>query len=773
MQRQGLLTEKQAADIRGGLKRFFKPNPFEEFSYEDIKRFPFDVLDPKQKAFFDAARLQLLRAEPSRFADYKKHLSFLNQVNTDAVARAQKAIKDDLRLQQKAIQQAHVNQATNRMHNLGQDALIASGGVGLGLYGGKKLYDSLHKQSSQMPPTLEEALKIHEADYHHVMSRAPEHLRSDLHELFSLERDDIMKHYGQQKQSSADIAEKVAVVVGGQRLQEAKRLFEHSTNYLDRYLAGEHSLEDLIKFGKKVLTEAERTGAEANPELAPLYQSFRDKFKQAHTHLTNNPPKPKPHSPNSPNSPNSSRSPSRSSSSSSSSSSSDSSPKWPLRTAIGILGAGGLTGAGMLWHHLYKEHEANKMLKESEEQSQLTEEQIQMLRLSALTPEQRALYLQVNPAGVPKMANQNHKEAGIRDFFRGPIGRKSPEFVQGRQAIDVAGKAKREEDYLKSYAKRKGLNVNPTGEIGHAPQPGFFSRNKLPLGLLAAGAGGLYLMNQQQDKLSAYDETLTRLGLGKLAAAMPSKMPPIPFKAKSQAARQGKPFFTPSQAERAKKLEGPAHTKAPWEDMKTAFDRGYYSVLNMLNTDKTAAADRAIAATARAVMPKSKAVIRAADANLPGIPDVSRMPTMVPTGKADTAAARALRSERAAGSQLPSGQADVAAGRSARAAKKSQTPQAAPTAPQSPGLMDIFGGGKARPEGLLSVKQTQKAPLLNRAKGMVGDVANKTQEAWGKMPTWGKGMAAGGAGLGLLGGGMGLGSAMASPPPQPPIVLAH
>jgi hypothetical protein len=505
-------------------------------------------------------------------------------------------------------------------------------------------------------------------------------------------------------------------------------------------------------------------------------------------------------------------------------------------------------GAGLGGYGLYK-----ALKKESEEQPQLTEEQIQMLRLSALTPEQRALYLQVNPAGVPKMANQNHvdalsaavqheadktkqidslisrsdnltkqvadihapkpkapmsrlakggligagvlgaglggyglykalkkeseeqpqlKEAGIRDFFRGPIGRKSPEFVQGRQAIDVAGKAKREEDYLKSYAKRKGLNVNPTGEIGHAPQPGFFSRNKLPLGLLAAGAGGLYLMNQQQDKLSAYDETLTRLGLGKLAAAMPSKMPPIPFKAKSQAARQGKPFFTPSQAEHAKKLEGPAHTKAPWEDMKTAFDRGYYSVLNMLNTDKTAAADRAIAATARAVMPKSKAVIRAADANLPGIPDVSRMPTMVPTGKADTAAARALRSERAAGSQLPSGQADVAAGRSARAAKKSQTPQAAPT-PQSPGLMDIFGGGKARPEGLLSVKQTQKAPLLNRAKGMVGDVANKTQEAWGKMPTWGKGMAAGGAGLGLLGGGMGLGSAMASPPPQPPIVLAH
>lgn len=897
MQRQGLLTEKHAADIRSGIKRFFKgPNPFDEFSYEDIKRFPFYTLDPKQQAFFDEARLRLLRADRSRFADYKKHLSFLNKVNADNVARDQKAIKDDLRLQQEAIQQAHVDTATNRMHNLGQDALLATGGIGAGLYGGKKLYDSMRKQSS------------------------------------------------------AEIAEKVAVSVGGKRLQAAKDFFTTSFNSLDRYLAGQHTPEELKAFYVKVRKEAEATGAKTHPELQPLYESLLGKFQEAKKFVDANPvPIKKPEAPKQPNRPSSPSKPSKTSKPSSSSkpnlktkpSSATSraprgsapAPKWPLRTAIGLLGLGGVTGAGLLGRHLYKEHEAEKMLKESAEygnypllnlstdgerieallaaarkkleqlpleqvvgfdvasnkpfthmtdphydmeqllrsvpdldtshpiisehnkalkefhtrrkaeylanpeiaainakkfedhqrylkdveqaglraearakakaqpekppkapkapkepktpsptstlkedvakthvkpvdlsakleeskkqvkaknkqeahavtrekldnrakqlssprtpaassspkapkapmsrlakggligggllgaglggyglyralkkesqEQPLTEEQIQVLRLASLTPEQRALYLQVNPAGVPKMAT--HKEAGFFDFFRGPIGRKSPEFSQGIKTIDEAAKNKKLEEYLAARAKSKGLNMAPTGELSPAAKPGFLQRNKWPLGLLAAGAGGLYLMNQNQDKYSAYDETLTQYGLGKLAAKLP---PPIPFKAKSQAARQGKPFFTPAQAEHAKKLEGPAPAKAPWEDMKKvsqSFEQGYMDTLAQYKV----------------------------------------------------------------------------AGAFARMLKGAPIHEGAAPSRYATGF------------GVKAEKAVKVPGVKDQAKGVAKDTAKKMQEGWGKMPTWGKGMVAGGAGLGLLGGGMGIGSAMSSPPP--PVVIA-
>lgn len=47
------------------------------------------------------------------------------------------------------------------------------------------------------------------------------------------------------------------------------------------------------------------------------------------------------------------------------------------------------------------------------------------------------------------------------------------------------------------------------------------------------------------------------------------KLPPpntlLPMKRNMSPAKQGKPFFTPPQAEKAKSMEGPAYMKAPWE----------------------------------------------------------------------------------------------------------------------------------------------------------------------------------------------------------------
>jgi hypothetical protein len=292
-------------------------------------------------------------------------------------------------------------------------------------------------------------------------------------------------------------------------------------------------------------------------------------------------------------------------------------PKAPMSRAgkAGLIGAG-IAGAGLGGYGLYK-----ALRKESEEQPQLSEEQMQTLRLMSLTPEQRAMYMQVNPAGVPKMATNSNsnwrkddnkgwndkyvpgtnverkdvkkfvpsvkgkakdakkiwddattlpktpseaKEAGVRDFVSRHLGRKSEDFIKARKTLDVASRAKNEQDLLDAYAKKRGLHVNEEGVIGNQPVPkgpGFLQRNKWPLAIGAAGAGGLYMMNQQ-DKQGSYNETLTRLGLSKLAAKLP---PPIPFKAKSQTAKQGKPFFTPSQANTAKKMDGPAPAKAPWE----------------------------------------------------------------------------------------------------------------------------------------------------------------------------------------------------------------
>lgn len=167
----------------------------------------------------------------------------------------------------------------------------------------------------------------------------------------------------------------------------------------------------------------------------------------------------------------------------------------------------------------------------------------------------------------------------------------------------------------------------------------------------------------------------------KTAANLPAKMPPIPFKAKSQAARQGKPFFTPSQAEHAKKMEGPAASKAPWEEKTSAFREGYMQVLDFLKV-----------AGAMAKMLEKAPIHRGA---------------------------------------TPSRYAE---GFGVRTAKPVQGP--------TPTMMD-------------------------KVKGL----ADKGKGAWDKLPNWGKGMAAGGAGLGLLGGGMGIGAAMSSPDQQQPIII--
>jgi hypothetical protein len=63
------------------------------------------------------------------------------------------------------------------------------------------------------------------------------------------------------------------------------------------------------------------------------------------------------------------------------------------------------------------------------------------------------------------------------------------------------------------------------------------------------------------------------------AAKLP---PPVPLRAKGPAAK-GKPFWTPSQAAKAKTLDGPAPAKAPWEEQaKLSFDLGYAHLLQKL-----------------------------------------------------------------------------------------------------------------------------------------------------------------------------------------------
>jgi mevalonate kinase len=424
-------------------------------------------------------------------------------------------------------------------------------------------------------------------------------------------------------------------------------------------------------------------------------------------------------------------------------------PKAPMSRAgkAGLIGAG-IAGAGLGGYGLYK-----ALKKESEEQS-LTEEQMQTLRLMSLTPEQRAMYMQVNPAGVPKMAT--HKEAGVRDFVSRHLGRKSEEFIQGRKALDVAAKAKNEEDLLAAYAKKRGLHVDDKGVIGTPPppkEPGFLQRNKLPLGLAAAGAGGLYMMNQQ-DKMGAYNETLCRLGLAKLAAKMP---PPIPLKAKGPAASKGKPFFTPSQATAAKKMEGPAPAKAPWEEKTSAFNQGYVNTLSIL---KLAGKAEILVRKARNLASKAERTsgTQTAQAVQSTNPAVGKMQSYLSGGAVGVKPTPKANMQSYVGASLrqPTAAPAPAAKPSASAADKMRAyNKPAPQAP--PSIMGQAGANMQRPEGLLgNVKQTQKAPLLNRAKGQ-----------WDQMGNLGKGMLAGGAGLGLLGGGMGLGAAMS------PDVVVH
>jgi hypothetical protein len=459
-------------------------------------------------------------------------------------------------------------------------------------------------------------------------------------------------------------------------------------------------------------------------------------------------------------------------------------PKAPMSklTKGGLIGAGIAGAAGLGGYGLYR-----ALKKESEEQPQLSEEQMQYLRLSALTPEQRALYMQVNPAGVPKMATNSTsnwrkednkgwndkyvpgtnverkdvkkfvphvkgtakdakkvwhdattaKEAGFRDFVSRHLGNKSEEFLQGRRTLDVAAKQKSEQDLLNAYAKKRGLSMSPTGEVSPQPtppppkEPGFLQRNKWPLAIGAAGAGGLYMLNQQ-DKQGSYNETLSRLGLSKLAAKMP---PPVPFKAK------GKPFFTPSQSTAAKKMDGPAPAKAPWEEKTSSFDRGYTSIFHRLGLSKVAGKAEILARKARNFASKAERTsgTQTALAVQSANPAVNKTQSYLSGGAVGPKPSPKANMQSYVGTSLhqpsaatPSAKPSAAGVDKMRAYNKpAVAPQPPNAAPQPPNAA------------------TKTPGILGRAKGQ-----------WDQMGTMGKGMLAGGAGLGLLGGGMGMGAAM-------------
>jgi len=689
--------QKEASDIVGGLKRLFKAGPFDDFSYEDIKRFPFDTLAPDQKALFDQVRLRHLRADPSRFADYKQHLQHLNVVNAADVTHAEKAIADEIEAAQQAAMKAHTDASNQRMRNIGQDALLASGGVGLGLYGGKKVYDSVKVAVIYKEREAENMLKE---------SADPK--------LQALKDDAAKARAGVEsfKEKAKGHAEKV-------KAREAKT--DAAFKNMEQQEAAKSQSLDRITSGADNLTK----------QVADIHA-----------------PKPKPKL------------------------------KAPMSRAgkAGLIGAGIAGAAGLGGYGLYR-----ALKKESEEQPQLSEEQMQYLRLSALTPEQRALYMQVNPAGVPKMATNSTsnwrkednkgwndkyvpgtnverkdvkkfvphvkgtakdvkkvwhdattlpKEAGFRDFVSRHLGNKSEEFLQGRRTLDVAAKQKSEQDLLNAYAKKRGLSMSPTGEVSPQPtppppkEPGFLQRNKWPLAIGAAGAGGLYMLNQQ-DKQGSYNETLSRLGLSKLAAKMP---PPVPFKAK------GKPFFTPSQSTAAKKMDGPAPAKAPWEEKTSSFDRGYTSIFHRLGLSKVAGKAEILARKARNFASKAERTsgTQTALAVQSANPAVNKMQSYLSGGAVGPKPSPKANMQSYVGTSLhqPSA-ATPSAKPSAAGVDKMRAYNKPAVAPQPPNAA------------------TKTPGILGRAKGQ-----------WDQMGNLGKGMLAGGAGLGLLGGGMGMGAAM-------------
>jgi hypothetical protein len=374
------------------------------------------------------------------------------------------------------------------------------------------------------------------------------------------------------------------------------------------------------------------------------------------------------------------------------------------RTGLGILAGTALAGGALYGGKKLYDH----MNKQSND-TQLSEQDMATLRLLSMSPEERALHQRVNPSGLLAMhaPSEEPKLAGVGDFLRKNVMKRSPDYIKKRNEIATAGKHFKEQKLLEQTAKRKGLVDDIPEKAPEAPKKSFLSRNKVPLagaGLLAGGGAYAYNDAQQQakfaanptvpkwpliaagalgaaglayggktlydnytDKQAGYVSIFKSLGLSKLAAKLP---PPIPFKAKSQTAKQGKPFFTPSQANTAKKMDGPAPSKAPWEEKTSAFNQGYLATLSQL---KLAGA----------------------------------MATMLKKSPIHRGAARSAYAE----------------GFGVRAAKPVQGPN-----------------------------------TVDKVKGVAGNAVDKAKGAWNKMPTWGKGMAAGGAGMGLLGAGAAMGS---------------
>jgi hypothetical protein len=225
---------------------------------------------------------------------------------------------------------------------LGIGAGIAAGTAGLA-YGGKKLYDH-YKQSSEMPPSLEEALQLHDADRQRCLSAAPEHLHPEIHQLFDMERGEIENHYGATKQANTPTPTEAALFL--------KDAIKKLTLFHPEKLT---SPRDLDSLGAHVRSYVESLPPEVKAQINHLHGDFEAGHATAHDILKGNIPAPpikaappQPQQPQQHNGP---------SNASGASESTPSKSKWPLYTALGVGGAGLLGGAGAVGHHLYKERE--------------------------------------------------------------------------------------------------------------------------------------------------------------------------------------------------------------------------------------------------------------------------------------------------------------------------------------------------------------------------------------------------------------------------------
>lgn len=509
---------------------------------EDLSNIPdefFDTFEPDDYHPDDVERLKNALTSNQESAQAASNLERSNQ------ARAQADHELRIKRLQREAEQAH-------LRNIRKAGLLTLGGTvlaGGALYGGKKLYDYFqNKKEASMPK-----------------------IAGDAPGGWYASKDDLNKA-NKSNQPSDPITDDL-----NRRVRETNERFKNDPRaaHQERQKHYRQTLDDITNRSREADARYQQTMRDIDARAAERQRRINADYEQRMREINE---RYGPHSPelDIP----------------------DFSPHERLGRAalLAALGLGAGYGGYKLYQHLTDNQKPKpKQIKQAEADPQaLSEEDLMLIRLLSMPPEERALHLQANPQGGPMMHPSSQPKVAnvITDFVRKNVLRRSPEYIKKRNEIAAQGKALHEQKLLEHTKKRYGINEEVQPSTTAKPEPSFFEKNKWPLlgaGALAAGVG-YHALNK--DDISnqpynpsyklGYDQALEKLAIPNFLSSLGKGLQNLGTKAKNTYFGRTPTVTTGSQVSATPQTHG--YTKAKdlfYQNKDVGFGKGQFGPHDM------------------------------------------------------------------------------------------------------------------------------------------------------------------------------------------------